>query len=77
MTVSSPPILVRTSWSSMSSSPEGAPACGVVFRPGSSLQIQNAGQDAGGFDAVMARCEVVFSKMYLGLDDGELVAKVM
>jgi hypothetical protein len=34
------------------------------------------GQDAGGFKAVASCCEVIFSKMHLGLDDGELVAEV-
>jgi hypothetical protein len=34
------------------------------------------GQNVGGFKAVTGCCEVVFSKMHLGLDDGELVAEV-
>jgi hypothetical protein len=34
------------------------------------------GRDAGGFDAIAACREVVFSKMYLGLDDGEFVTEV-
>jgi hypothetical protein len=30
----------------------------------------------GGFKAVTSRCEVIFSEMHLGLDDGEFVAEV-
>ena len=30
----------------------------------------------GSFNAVSACCEVVFSEMYLGLDDGEFVAEM-
>jgi hypothetical protein len=74
--VSSPPVLVWTSWSSTDSSPKGALTCGVVLRPGPSFQIRNAGWNAGGFKAVASCCEVVFSEMHLGLDDGELVAEV-
>jgi hypothetical protein len=74
--VSSPPVLVWTSWSSTNSSPKGALTCGVILRPGPSFQIRNAGRNAGGFKAVAGCCEVVFSKMHLGLDDGELVAEV-
>jgi hypothetical protein len=61
----------------MRPSSKGASARGVVFQPGSSLQIWNAGQDAGGFDAITARHEVIFSEMNLGLNDGELVAEVV
>jgi hypothetical protein len=50
--------------------------CGIVFRPGPSFQIQNAGWDVGGLDAITACREVVFSKMHLGLDDGKLVVEV-
>ena len=34
------------------------------------------GRDAGGFDAVAARRKVIFSEMYLGLDNGELIVEV-
>jgi hypothetical protein len=77
MTVSSPPALVWTSWSPTSSSPKGSPMCGVVLGPGPTFQIWNTGWDAGGFDAIAARREVVLSEMYLSLDNGELVAEVM
>jgi hypothetical protein len=30
----------------------------------------------GGFKVVVSCCEVIFSKMHLGLDDGEFVAEV-
>jgi hypothetical protein len=30
----------------------------------------------GGFKAVASCCEVIFSKMHLGLNDGELIAEV-
>jgi hypothetical protein len=74
--VSSPPILVWTSWSSTNSSPKGASTCRVIFRPSPSFQIRNAGRDAGSFKAVTSRCEVVFSEVHLGLDDGKFVAEV-
>jgi hypothetical protein len=34
------------------------------------------GWEAGGFDVVLTCCEVIFSEMYLSLDDGEFVAEV-
>jgi hypothetical protein len=49
---------------------------GVILRPGSPFQIRNAGWDASGLDAVVSRCEVILSEMYLGLDDGELIAEM-
>jgi hypothetical protein len=60
----------------MNSSPKGASTRRVILCPGSSFQIRNAGWDAGGFKAVMGRSEIIFSEMYLGLDDSELVAEV-
>jgi hypothetical protein len=75
--VSSPPILVWTSWSPANSSSKGASTRGVVFCPGPSFQIRNAGRDAGSFKAVTGRPKIVFSKVYFGLDDGEFVAEVL
>jgi hypothetical protein len=49
---------------------------GIVFCPGPSFQIRNAGWDAGSFKAVTGRSEIVFSEVYFGLDDSELVAEV-
>jgi hypothetical protein len=60
----------------MNSSSKGALSSGVVFRPCPSFQIQNAGRDAGGFNAVATWREVILNKMDLGLDDGELVMEV-
>jgi hypothetical protein len=34
------------------------------------------GRDAGSFNTVSARCEIVFNEMHLGLDDGEFVTEV-
>jgi hypothetical protein len=34
------------------------------------------GWDAGGFNTISARCEVVLSEMHLGLDNGELIAEM-
>jgi hypothetical protein len=34
------------------------------------------GREAGGFNAVSARCEVILSEMHLGLDDGEFIAEM-
>jgi hypothetical protein len=75
--MSSPPILVWTSWSPTNSSSKGVLSSGVVLGPCPSFQIRNAGQDAGGFNAVMAGREVVLNEMDLGLDDGEFVAEVL
>jgi hypothetical protein len=74
--VSSPPILVWTSWSSTGSSPKGTPTRGVVFGPGSSLQIWNAGQDASSLNTVLACCEIVFCEVHLGLGDGEFIVEM-
>jgi hypothetical protein len=71
--MSSPPILVWTSWSPTNSSAEGASLGRVIFGPGPSFQIWNAGWDAHSLNAVMAGCKVVFNEMNLGLDDSELV----
>jgi hypothetical protein len=74
--MSSPPVLVWTSWSPTNSSPKGTPLCRVVFGPCSSFQIWNAGRDACGFKAVTAERKVILNKMNLGLDDSELIAEV-
>jgi hypothetical protein len=42
-----------------------------------SLQIRNMGRDAGGFNAVAARREVVFNEVNLGLDEGKFVTEVV
>src|SRR5580693_1602572 len=76
MTMSSPPALVWTSWSSMNSLPKGAPSCWVVFGPRSSFQIRNLGQEVHSFDAVAAGSKVVLHKMNFGLDNGEFVMEV-
>jgi hypothetical protein len=34
------------------------------------------GWDAGGFDAIAARREIILSEMHLSLDDGELIAEM-
>jgi hypothetical protein len=60
----------------MNSSPKGASVRGVVLQPGPSFQIWNAGRNAGGFKVVVSCCEVIFSEMHLGLDDGELVVEM-
>jgi hypothetical protein len=75
--MSSPPVLVWTSWSSTCPSSKSASARGVVLQPGSPFQIWNAGQDAGGFDAIATCCEIVLSQMHLSLDNGELIMEMM
>jgi hypothetical protein len=76
--MSSPPVLVWTSWSPTNSSSKGAPPSGVVFGPCPSFQIWNAGWDACGFNfnAVAAGRKVILNKMDLGLDDGEFIVEV-
>jgi hypothetical protein len=34
------------------------------------------GRDAGSFNTVSARCEIIFNEMHLGLNDGEFVTEV-
>jgi hypothetical protein len=75
-TVSSPPVLVWTSWSPTDSSPKGASSRGIVFSPRSSFQIRNAGRYAGGFETMARCCQIVFGEMDLSLYDGELVTEV-
>jgi hypothetical protein len=60
----------------MNSLPKGAPPSGIIFEPRLSFQIQNAGQDAGGFKMVMAGHEVILNKVNLSLDDGKFVTEV-
>jgi hypothetical protein len=60
----------------MRSSPESASACGVILRPGPSFQIRNTGRDAGGFDAVVTRCKVIFSKMHFSLNNSKLIVEM-
>jgi hypothetical protein len=74
--VSSPPVLVWTSWSPTNPPSKGASARGVILCPGPSFQIRNVGRNAGGFKTVVGRYEVVFSKMHLGLDDGEFIVEM-
>jgi hypothetical protein len=74
--MSSPPILVWTSWSLTNSLPKGVLLSGVVFGPCPSFQIWNAGRDAGGFNAVTACHEVIFNEMNLSLNDGKFIMEV-
>src|SRR5580693_4586045 len=74
--MSSPPVLVWTSWSSTSSSPQGASSRGVVFSPRPSFQIRNAGRYAGGFEAMACCRQIVFDEVNFGLYERELVAEV-
>jgi hypothetical protein len=48
----------------------------VIFGPCLSFQIQNAGWDMGGFDAIVACHKVVLNEMNLGLYDGKFVTEV-
>jgi hypothetical protein len=74
--MSSPPVLVWTSWSPTNSTSKSAPTGGVIFGPCLSFQIWNAGRDARGFNAVISGCEVVLNKVDFSLDNGKLVAEV-
>jgi hypothetical protein len=74
--MSSPPVLVWTSWSPTNPPSKSASPCGVVFSPCSSFQIRNAGRYAGGFETMARCCQIVLSEMDLSLDNGELIAEV-
>src|SRR5580693_7834856 len=74
--VSSPPVLVWTSWSPTNSSPKGASSSRIVFGPRSSFQIRNAGRYAGGFEAMARHCQIVFNEVNFGLYKREFVAEV-
>ena len=76
MTMSSPPVLVWTSWSLANSASKGTPVSGVVFGPCPSFQIWNVGWDACSFDVVATGCEVIFNEMDLSLNDGEFITEV-